>query len=500
MRADSRSRPPGSLVFLVGGLSLVAAAGVALPPQTITKPSMALLLVVVIVAAREWLLRWRNLVLLILLVVLLIPMRRYTLPASLPFQLEPYRVIVAFVAVGWLASLFIDHRVQLKRTGLEGPLACYGLIAFVSMAVNPGRVAGVESTLVKTLMFWVSYVVIIYLLPSVLRGLRDVDLVCRVLVAGGAFVAFTAIIESRTHFNVFNHLSTVMPFLHLGALPLTTSDFSAVSRGWRLRAYASAQHPIALGAAFMVILPLALYLAKKTGQRRWSGAAALLLVGLFATGSKTAVLMLVGGVLVLLRLRTREVKKYWPALIPAIVLVHFAVPGTLGAMWESFFPKGGLVAQSADNNVGSGRIATLGPVLHSEFYPHPIVGEGFGTRLAGDNGPVMSNAPILDDQWLGVLCETGILGALAFLWLLVRATRMLARASRARPGPDGWLPAALAASIVSYAVGMLTFDAFSFIQVTFLFVVMLGLTGTLYANGELSPPASATQAGDGGRG
>ena len=41
---------------------------------------------------------------------------------------------------------------------------------------------------------------------------------------------------------------------------------------------------------------------------------------------------------------------------------------------------------------------------------------------------------------------------------------------------DDWLFAALAASVASFAVGMLTFDAFSFTQVTFIFWILLGLS------------------------
>ena len=39
--------------------------------------------------------------------------------------------------------------------------------------------------------------------------------------------------------------------------------------------------------------------------------------------------------------------------------------------------------------------------------------------------------------------------------------------------------AALAASLAAFAVGMLTFDAFSFIQVTFLAFILLGLGGVM---------------------
>jgi hypothetical protein len=476
--AANRGRVPLSLPLFVGGFAAIAAAGV-LAPQALDKTGPVLFVLMVAAVAHRWLLRWQNLVALVVLVILLIPMRRYTLPSSLPFQLEPYRVVVAFVALGWLTSLLIDRKVRIRRTGLEFPLGVFAFAMVASMGMNPHRVSAVSSVLVKTLMFWGTYFLVVYLLPSVLRRV-DVELVCKALVGGGAFVSIAAIIESRTHYNAFDHLTTVMPFLHLGELPFQSHDLTGAARGGRPRAYASAQHPIALGAAVVMLLPLAIYLAKKTAQRRWFIAALLLLLALFATVSRTGFLMLIVVLAIIYWLRHQEVKRYWPAIIPAVALIHVAVPGTVGTMIDAFFPKGGLIAQQTNANVGSGRLATLKPVLRTEFYPNPLLGEGFATRVSGDNGPaVKANAPILDDEWAGVLVETGVIGALALGWLMVRAVRMLGGIARKEPGPDGWLATALAAGIASFGIGMFTFDAFSFIQVTFLFFLFLGLTGVL---------------------
>ena len=127
---------------------------------------------------------------------------------------------------------------------------------------------------------------------------------------------------------------------------------------------------------------------------------------------------------------------------------------------------------------GSGRLADLGPSL-SEWSRTPFFGQGFGTRVVstelGPGGKVDPNAAqILDDQWLGSLLEMGAVGVLALLWLFARAIRRLARTARSDPGPDGWLATALAAALAAFAVGMLTFDAFAFIQVTFLAFIMFG--------------------------
>ena len=105
-----------------------------------------------------------------------------------------------------------------------------------------------------------------------------------------------------------------------------------------------------------------------------------------------------------------------------------------------------------------------------------MFGTGFGTRIT--TGPD-ANAAILDNQWLASLIETGVVGAFALAWLFGRFVRQVGRAARASPEPESWLLLALTSSVAAYAVGMFLFDAFSFIQVTLVLFVLLGLGSAL---------------------
>jgi O-antigen ligase len=160
-------------------------------------------------------------------------------------------------------------------------------------------------------------------------------------------------------------------------------------------------------------------------------------------------------------------------LLPAVIVVHLLLPGTIGTLRSSFFPKEGLLAQQSENAGarGSGRVADLGPAL-DEFSQTPVFGQGYGTRLTGRD---KQNAQILDDQWLKTLLETGLVGALAWLWIFSRSIRRLARAAKEDQSEDGLLYVALAASIMAFAIGMVLFDAFAFIQVTFILFILLAL-------------------------
>jgi O-antigen ligase len=206
--------------------------------------------------------------------------------------------------------------------------------------------------------------------------------------------------------------------------------------------------------------------------------------------SRTGIIMLLVVGAVFFWLRRAETKRFLPLLLPALVVVQIALPGTLGALQSAFFPEGGIVAseQQGSNTGGSGRLADVGPTL-SEWSQRPLVGQGYGTRVVSGEEP---NARILDDQWLASLLETGILGVAGWFWLFRRSVRRLARAAKTDASPRGWLFTALAASILAFAVGMLTFDAFSFTQGTVLLFVLLAFgTVALRQAPESSPVRSA---------
>jgi O-antigen ligase len=464
--------------FFVLALSVLTTA-----PLKIVAP--VTLLAVVMTTGYRRLLRWEALLSALVLIVLFIPIRRYTLPGSLPFQLEPYRLVTVFIGLGWLASLLVDPRVRLRKTGFELPLGLMALSMLVSDAVNGGRIheLGVQTEVIKKLTFFASFFAIAYIVPSVVRRRSHVDKLARVLVVGGALLAICALWEGQAHYNVFNHLSQWVPVLKLDQLPYSLiSDQN--DRGGRLRVYGPAQSPIAYGALFVMLLPISIYLVKRTGRKLWVAATLLILMGALSTVSRTAMIMLLVMAIAYWRFRRAEVKKLWPLLFPLIVLVHVALPGTLGTLTGAFLPKGGIVAEQSRGagTYGSGRIADLGPGLH-DAKQHLLLGQGFGTRLT-DRAEEKVNAPILDDQWLGTLLETGILGVLAWIWFFGRFYRRMMRAARADDTDKAWLLAGLAASILAFAVSLATYDTFSFIQVTILVFFQIGLGAAALAARE----------------
>ena len=146
-------------------------------------------------------------------------------------------------------------------------------------------------------------------------------------------------------------------------------------------------------------------------------------------------------------------------------------PGVLRELLSSFFPTGGLAAEQQEATVGSGRLSSLGPAL-DVVAQHPILGGGYGTRIPlGPN----ANSFIVDDMWLSLGMEVGIVGVAVWLWVFIAFIRRSSRAAKEDDSSRGWLMTAVTAAVLAYAIGMLTFDTLSFIQVTFLLVIILAL-------------------------
>ena len=140
-----------------------------------------------------------------------------------------------------------------------------------------------------------------------------------------------------------------------------------------------------------------------------------------------------------------------PMLIPLVIVIQVAMPGTLGTFQAILKPSYVIQEQSREAGTGSGRIADLGPSLERVVARRPSSGRASEPAWSPPSSVRATWAPaarsdlgaqILDNQWLGTLLEIGAVGVLGLLWLFCRAIRRLAAEARSDPGPDGWLATA----------------------------------------------------------
>jgi polysaccharide biosynthesis protein PslJ len=484
-RSEDRRRAGVAGLMVAAAFLILGVAGAGGMRVLVPAAAIACLLLGAAVVVRRPYLPWSRVLALLVLVILFIPLRRYKLPGDAGFSLEPYRVLVAVIVAGWVAALLVDARVKLRKSGLEGALAGIIVVVMASVIANPGRAAPLQSEVLKSITFLISFVVVFYLVVSVARTAESLDTVVKTLVFGGAVVGVLAVIEARTGFSPFTYLDKVFPIL------IPDPSFEAgLSRGSATRAVGPAEHPIALGAVLVMLVPLAVHVTRLHGGT-WFLAFAAIFIGVLSTVSRTGVLMLVTLGIVFLWLRPTTMKRVWPLLLPVIVLTQFAVPGTLGSLKQAFFPEGGLVAEQegmAGSCSSSGRVADIGPTL-DEVAKKPFLGYGFGTRVVTGPNP---NACILDNQWLGTAYEVGLIGFIAWLLLFIRVARRYGSPAKEDDSPTGWLLVSVTAAVIAYAVGSFTFDALGFSQVTFVLFLILGLAAAARANAQ--PPAPRVKA------
>jgi hypothetical protein len=182
-------------------------------------------------------------------------------------------------------------------------------------------------------------------------------------------------------------------------------------------------------------------------------------------------------------LRPRQLLRLSPLLLVLAVGAQIAAPGSVRQMYRALTPQEGLVSeQSRRPGVeGSGRVADIEPGLR-EWRERPIFGRGLGTGASTAQPAALDPVDmgvdeqlIFDNEYLGALVALGAFGMIALLWFIWGAVVKLALAARRIVDSTGDFLAACAAATAAFAVGMLTYDAFAFVQVTFLFCVVAAL-------------------------
>jgi len=424
---------------------------------------------------------------------------RYTLhgTGSTGFQLEPYRIMLMVMVLGWIAAIMVDPRVKPRKTKFGGPLLLISAAMVGSEVFNAGRVDVLSSFVLKALFLVVFLFGLVFVLASVIDKRKTIDRLLAVLVAAGCVEGIGAIIQRVTpsRFNIFDHMHRILPMFTFNL----SAESGAMLRNGHFRAVSSAGHPIELSCVMAMLTPLAAYVAIRTGRKIWWGAIPILILGNLSSGSRTGMIGLLVVLLVFVSLRPRQTLSCWPALIPTLLVIQIVMPGAISGTISAFFPKGGLLAQQSQTFASHGqvqqasRLSRLGPQLSGVFAKHnEFFGEGYGTRVIGRTSTTdttlvgsaqaaaQDNAQILDDQWLGNLLDTGLVGFVAWLWLFIRVIRRLVRRARLERGTtEGWLPVALCAAIACYMISAYFYDAWGFIQGSLIMLMLLGCSSAL---------------------
>jgi O-antigen ligase len=292
-------------------------------------------------------------------------------------------------------------------------------------------------------------------------SLTRLRLLLRRIVACGAFLSLVGLVQFVTGLPLTDHIN--IPGL-TSNLPLD----SVSSRDGFNRPASTALHAIEFSVVVTMILPLALTLARQEDGRgafrRWFPVAAMAAI-IPLTISRSALVGAVVGLILLLPTWPKTARRWLIAAGAAAgAAVFVLVPGVLGTILGLFTRVGG------DSSARS-RTDSYGIVLQY-FQQRPIFGRGFSTFLPAYR--------ILDNQYLGLLIDIGMVGLVVFLSLLI-ATILVAWSVRRHTSSSDVreLANGLASGVAVGAVGLALFDGLGFpMAAGFLFLEM-GLAGSI---------------------
>lgn len=284
----------------------------------------------------------------------------------------------------------------------------------------------------------------------------------RVMVWVAAVLGLAGLVQFVTGF-------ALAEWIRIPGFRITYDDIGAVQERLGVdRIQAMATHPIEFGVVLAAMLAPALYFAFR--ERAMWIPTAVITLAIPVSGSRSAVVC--AGVVVLLMM---PMWRWWQRgialalLCGAALVIDTVSSGLLASIGELF------TGVSADISTRT-RVSDYEDVV-PYVAQSPLLGRGPGTFLPG-------RYLILDNQYLLTLVDSGMVGLLALLALLVGAVlsayllrgRWLASGERS----DADLAGALAAGVGTLAVSAAFFDLLSFPMATGLLAVLIGCVGALW--------------------
>jgi O-antigen ligase len=222
----------------------------------------------------------------------------------------------------------------------------------------------------------------------------------------------------------------------------------------------------------------------RRAQARNGVAVLLMLAAAAATDRKTALLVPAALILYIALYRPRMLVRFAPAwLLVVPIVIHFAAPGALGALLH---PNSAAASGSTTHRLAD--FSSLTPDLNV----HPILGRGYGTT---DPATQPENYRINDNQYLDVLDEVGVIGLVAYAWMILSPVVAARRAIRGLDRAAASLALAAAAGCVAFLVLNTLFDTLAFPQAAYMFFTVAAISTIVSSgtDGNCEPVAGVLQ-------
>lgn len=373
-------------------------------------------------------------------------------------QLLPKITRQQITAVHWLLLIFATAIASSYVTGMSRPV-------FSILEVNSAD-RGILS-----LLSWCGVILVIADGIATRDRLRSL---LRAIAVGAVFIAVLGCLQ-------FFFGLDLARYIKVPGLSVNSNFGELFDRSGYRRVSGTTSHPIEFGVVLSAALPLVIHFARFAPTRRqavawWCGA--LVVAG--ALPLSVARSAIIGGTIAILYLfHTWPAKLRLRALIVGVagtLVMSVVVPGLLGTIR-------GLFLNAGSDPSTQGRTADYGPVF-AYFSESPLLGRGFGTFIPGVYRT-------LDNAYLGLVVEAGLLGVTTFLALLVGAVIVAGQVRRQSADETTRdLAQCLKAGIVVVAVDAATFDALGFAACVGTLMLLVGAVAALRRS---SPAVGATR-------
>lgn len=418
-----------------------------------------------------------------LVMVWLVPFDAVDLPLQLPIDAKLDRILLIGIGTFWLLMLLVSPQ-RRKPNGtnvMSLALGIFLLVAVASVVVNLETLSILDQTGVATkkLVLLASYGLFFLIVSTTLRP-GELRPFCTLLLALACLTAIGTVWEYRTGFNAFYEwFDKLMP----GAIQVANPPGDPV---WgRTNNTGPTGHALAVATMLAIALPFAvvrLMDALNTRDKIVYGAiTAVLLAGNMATIRKTGAVVPAVVLLTLVAFRPRAMLRIAPVGLVILVFVNGIAPGAMVKIKAQLLP--GKFNESASTLGRKDDYRAVKPDERQKM----ALGRGYGTY-----DPYLYR--FLDNQYLMLRVETGLIGVLAFLLMVAAAVGAAYPAIRSKASERAPPALAAAAGAIGFGVAAFLFDVLAFPHAPYTFFFLAGL-GVVASRGMSSHPPRVSRCG-----
>jgi O-antigen ligase len=210
----------------------------------------------------------------------------------------------------------------------------------------------------------------------------------------------------------------------------------------------------------------------------WGALALLIIAGGVITQRRSGLIVPAVAIAALFAIRPRQFLPLIPLALVAIVAVFAIKGGSISVINQLT----GSENKASDEGRTSDYEAAVPDVL-----THPVWGRGYGTL----NSLKVDTYRIFDNEYLGQLYQTGFLGLLAFIGLILTPVVIAVRYAARRDNPLRGPPAlAAAAGCLGFFVAAGLYDILTFPQAPYLFLFLAAMCTTAASVEKVAPQAA----------